>query len=84
MPLVKQKLEAASYSSLPETERLLSLFFCDNNFFFFVGNSKVGRIVLTLAAKHLTPVVLELGGKCPVVVDANVDPHVINIVSLSL
>lgn len=28
------------------------------------------------AAKHLTPVVLELGGKCPVVVDSNVDLHV--------
>jgi hypothetical protein len=31
---------------------------------------------MTLAAKHLTPVVLELGGKCPVVVDSNVDLHV--------
>ncbi|KAK4429637.1 Aldehyde dehydrogenase [Sesamum alatum] len=37
------------------------------------GNSKVGRIILAAAAKHLTPVVLELGGKCPVVVDSNVN-----------
>lgn len=29
----------------------------------------MGRIVATAAAKHLTPVTLELGGKCPVVVD---------------
>ncbi|KAK3136250.1 hypothetical protein QOZ80_5BG0430400 [Eleusine coracana subsp. coracana] len=43
---------------------------------FYTGNGKVGRIVLSLAAKHLTPVVLELGGKCPVVVDSNVDAHV--------
>ncbi|KAI3984002.1 hypothetical protein MKX01_035129 [Papaver californicum] len=37
------------------------------------GNGRVGRIVLAAAAKHLTPVVLELGGKSPVVVDSNVD-----------
>ena len=42
------------------------------------GNSKVGRIVMSYAAKHLTPVVLELGGKCPVVVDSNVNLHVIH------
>ncbi len=40
---------------------------------FFTGSTKVGKIVLEAAAKHLTPVVLELGGKNPVVVnkDAN-------------
>ncbi|TKW07231.1 hypothetical protein SEVIR_7G294400v4 [Setaria viridis] len=43
---------------------------------FYTGNSKVGRIVMSFAAKHLTPVVLELGGKCPVVVDSNIDLHV--------
>ncbi|CAM0950191.1 unnamed protein product [Alopecurus aequalis] len=43
---------------------------------FYTGNSKVGRIVMASAAKHLTPVVLELGGKCPVVVDSNVNLHV--------
>lgn len=36
----------------------------------------MGRIVMAAAAKHLTPVVLELGGKCPVVVDANVNLEV--------
>ncbi|GFS40113.1 aldehyde dehydrogenase 3H1 [Actinidia rufa] len=39
----------------------------------FVGNGKVGRIVLAAAAKHLTPVGLELGGKCPVIVDSNIN-----------
>ncbi|KAK6114901.1 hypothetical protein DH2020_007170 [Rehmannia glutinosa] len=39
----------------------------------YTGNSNVGRIILTAAAKHLTPVVLELGGKCPAVVDSNTD-----------
>ncbi|CAJ1974241.1 unnamed protein product [Sphenostylis stenocarpa] len=38
-----------------------------------LGNGRVGRIVMTAAAKHLTPVVLELGGKSPVVVDSNIN-----------
>ncbi|CAA0827914.1 Aldehyde dehydrogenase family 3 member H1 [Striga hermonthica] len=40
---------------------------------FYTGNNKVGRVILTAAAKYLTPVVLELGGKCPVVVDSNIN-----------
>ncbi|KAL9660512.1 hypothetical protein QQ045_025327 [Rhodiola kirilowii] len=36
---------------------------------FFTGSSRVGRIVMAAAAKHLTPVTLELGGKCPAIVD---------------
>ena len=36
---------------------------------FFTGGSGVGQIVLEKAAKHLTPVVLELGGKSPCLVD---------------
>ncbi|XP_004502485.1 aldehyde dehydrogenase family 3 member H1-like [Cicer arietinum] len=40
---------------------------------FYTGNGKVGRIVMAAAAKHLTPVVLELGGKSPTVVDSNVN-----------
>ncbi|KAL2339768.1 hypothetical protein Fmac_007708 [Flemingia macrophylla] len=40
---------------------------------FYTGNGKVGRIVMTAAAKNLTPVVLELGGKSPVVVDSNIN-----------
>jgi aldehyde dehydrogenase (NAD+) len=40
---------------------------------FFTGSPRVGRIVMTAAAKHLTPVTLELGGKSPTIVhkDAN-------------
>ena len=30
----------------------------------------MGRVVMTAAAEHLTPVILELGGKCPAVVDS--------------
>ena len=36
---------------------------------FFTGSQSVGRVVMTAAARHLTPVVLELGGKSPCVVD---------------
>ncbi|GKV20396.1 hypothetical protein SLEP1_g30529 [Rubroshorea leprosula] len=43
---------------------------------FFTGGERVGRIVMAAAAKHLTPVVLELGGKCPAIVDSNVDLQV--------
>ncbi|PWA75354.1 aldehyde dehydrogenase 3F1 [Artemisia annua] len=37
---------------------------------FFTGSTKVGKIVMAAAAKHLTPVTLELGGKCPVIFDS--------------
>ncbi|XP_076926790.1 aldehyde dehydrogenase family 3 member F1-like [Bidens hawaiensis] len=37
---------------------------------FFTGSARVGRIVMSAAAQHLTPVTLELGGKCPAVVDS--------------
>lgn len=39
---------------------------------FFTGSSRVGRIVMTAAAKHLTPVSLELGGKSPTYIDETV------------
>jgi len=37
---------------------------------FFTGSPAVGRIVMAKAAAHLASVTLELGGKCPAVVDA--------------
>jgi aldehyde dehydrogenase (NAD+) len=40
---------------------------------FYTGNGRVGRIVLEAAAKHLTPVTLELGGKSPAWVDPSAD-----------
>jgi aldehyde dehydrogenase (NAD+) len=41
------------------------------NTIFFTGSTVVGRTVMIAAAKHLTPVTLELGGKCPVIVCAD-------------
>lgn len=43
------------------------------DFIFFTGSRAVGKEVLRRAAEHLTPVVLELGGKSPCIVDASAD-----------
>ncbi|UXH77294.1 coniferyl aldehyde dehydrogenase [Roseateles amylovorans] len=40
---------------------------------FFTGSTAVGRLVAQAAAKHLTPVTLELGGKSPALIDASAD-----------
>ncbi|MEO9891778.1 aldehyde dehydrogenase [Aurantibacter sp.] len=39
------------------------------DYIFFTGSTRVGKIVYQSAAKHLTPVTLELGGKNPTIVD---------------
>lgn len=52
--------------SVPETTELLAQKF---DHIFYTGNGVVGRVVMAAAAKHLTPVTLELGGKSPVIVD---------------
>lgn len=40
---------------------------------FYTGGSSVGKIIMQAAAKHLTPVILELGGKNPCFVDSSCD-----------
>ena len=35
----------------------------------FTGSTKIGKLVASAAAKHLTPTILELGGKSPCIVD---------------
>ncbi|MEU1424204.1 aldehyde dehydrogenase family protein [Kitasatospora sp. NPDC005751] len=59
--------------AVPETTALLEQRF---DHIFYTGNGAVGRIVMTAAARHLTPVTLELGGKSPVVVDPDTDLEV--------
>lgn len=39
----------------------------------YTGNGRVARIISAAAAKHLTPVTLELGGKSPVIIDSEYD-----------
>ncbi len=43
---------------------------------FYTGNARVARVVMEAAARHLTPVTLELGGKSPALVDAGADLEV--------
>jgi aldehyde dehydrogenase (NAD+) len=40
---------------------------------FFTGSTRIGRIVMAAAARHLASVTLELGGKSPVIVDESAD-----------
>jgi aldehyde dehydrogenase (NAD+) len=56
-----------------ETQALLAQPF---DTIFYTGNGRVGRIVMEAAARHLTPVTLELGGKSPALVDADADIEV--------
>ncbi len=43
------------------------------NHIFFTGSTRVGKLVMTAAAKNLATVTLELGGKSPVIVDEGAD-----------
>lgn len=49
-----------------ENEELLNQHF---DYIFFTGGVAVGKIVMAAAAKHLTPLTLELGGKSPCIVE---------------
>lgn len=73
--------EVAVYipGEIPETTFLLEQRF---DHIFFTGSPQVGSIVMQAAARHLTPVTLELGGKSPCVVheDAKLDVAVSRIV----
>ncbi|MFI2352417.1 aldehyde dehydrogenase family protein [Streptomyces sp. NPDC019443] len=55
---------------VPETTALLEQRF---DHILYTGNGTVGRIVMAAAARHLTPVTLELGGKSPAFVDRGTD-----------
>ncbi len=45
----------------------------DFDYIFFTGSTRVGKIVMQAAAKNLTPLTLELGGKSPCIVDSSAD-----------
>uniref|UniRef100_A0A803TWI4 Aldehyde dehydrogenase n=2 Tax=Anolis carolinensis TaxID=28377 RepID=A0A803TWI4_ANOCA len=53
-----------------ETTKLLENKF---DYIFFTGSRNVGKIIMTAAAKHVTPLTLELGGKNPCYVDESCD-----------
>ena len=43
------------------------------DYIFFTGSTRIGKIIAEKAAKNLTPITLELGGKSPCIVDSGVD-----------
>jgi len=63
-----QKCIRVIEGAIPETTALLNLKF---DFIFYTGSTRVGKIIYQAAAKNLTPVALELGGKCPAIVDTD-------------
>jgi len=67
---IDNKAVSVVEGAVEETTALLALNF---DHIMYTGNGMVGRIVMAAAAKHLTPVTLELGGKSPVFVDDSAD-----------
>src|SRR3954471_11550638 len=75
--LVPEYLDRDAFSVVlgarPETTALLEQQW---DHIFFTGGAVVGRVVMTAAAKNLTPVVLEHGGKSPTIVHSSADLRV--------
>jgi len=65
-----EKIAKVVIGEIDLAEKLLELPF---DHIFFTGSTHVGRVVMAAAAKHLTPVTLELGGKSPVIIDSDVN-----------
>lgn len=68
--LLCKELYQVVNGGIPETTELLKQRF---DYIFYTGNPVVGKIVMEAAAKHLTPVTLELGGKSPCYIDKDCD-----------
>jgi aldehyde dehydrogenase (NAD+) len=78
VPNVAQVLEqmiddtfSEEYIAIVQGNRDINRYLLDQRFdlIFFTGSPTLGREVMAAASKHLTPVVLELGGKSPCIVD---------------
>ncbi|XP_037348291.1 aldehyde dehydrogenase family 3 member A2 isoform X1 [Talpa occidentalis] len=67
---IDQDLYVVINGGVEETTQLLRQRF---DHIFYTGSTTVGKIVMEAAAKHLTPVTLELGGKSPCYVDKDCD-----------
>ncbi|XP_035241492.1 aldehyde dehydrogenase family 3 member A2-like [Anguilla anguilla] len=72
--LLPQYLDKEMYpvvlGGVPETQELLRQRF---DHIFYTGSSSVGKLVMEAAARHLTPVTLELGGKSPCYIHKDCD-----------
>ena len=65
-----RELVAVVEGGREENQQLLEQKF---DYIFFTGGTAVGRLVLQKAARHFTPVTLEMGGKSPCIVDETAD-----------
>lgn len=63
------------YVSVFTGDRSVNMAVLDQRFdmIFFTGSPSLGKIVMSKASQHLTPVVLELGGKSPCIVENDAD-----------
>ncbi len=62
-----------SYVAIFQGHRDVNQFLLEQkfDFIFFTGSPNTGKTVMSYASKNLTPVILELGGKSPVIVDSD-------------
>ncbi len=72
--IISEVFEARHVTSItggPEVGKaLLSLPF---DYWFYTGGERIGKLYATAAAGSLAPITLELGGKCPCFLDADID-----------
>ncbi len=63
------------YIAVVQGNRLVNTALLDQRWdlIFFTGSPSLARTVMTAAARNLTPVILELGGKSPCIIDKTVD-----------
>ena len=63
------------YIAVIQGNRIVNEVLLENRFdiIFFTGSPQLGKFVMNAAAKNLTPVVLELGGKSPCIIDKDAD-----------
>lgn len=75
--VIKEILDVFSptyiYTCLGGREKNQELLDQKFDFIFFTGGATVGRLVMEKASQNLTPVILELGGKSPVIIDESAD-----------
>src|ERR1700684_21792 len=70
LELVPKYFDPRAVTAVPgRREHVNELLKLPFNFIFFTGSTKVGKIVARAAAENLTPVLLELGGQNPALVD---------------
>ncbi|XP_045477097.1 aldehyde dehydrogenase family 3 member A2-like [Harmonia axyridis] len=76
--LVPQYLDKDCYKVFiggpTESQQLLENRF---DYIFYTGSNRIGSIVMQMAAKHFTPVTLEMGGKSPCYIDSSVDIEIV-------